>query len=219
MSIITVELDEETIIEVPHETFEMSSIYSTFDEEPLSCYEDYFNSKKTRNIVNTHISDYNCGGYCLNTFSWYNPYEDPGLDEGYESFSEWVEDLGRGWEMPIEEIYEYMLNLGKDKILEDFPDTVRQVYSFEQVAADEKLVAYRIGFVFEEDDGGKLYVEHADFHFKQWEGSFWTDKPGSSNLRFEHDTIDEMLDKVWVNSWWDGSGYDSDVILFAVKKG
>ena len=84
---------------------------------------------------------------------------------------------------------------------------------------DEKLVAYRIGLIFVYDQYGYEYLEHGDFHFKQWEGDYWTDKPGSGNLRFEEETIDGMLNKVWVNSWWDGAGYDSDVILFAVKKG
>ena len=72
--------------------------------------------------------------------------------------------------------------------------------------------------VFLYEDEGCEYLEHGDFHFKQWEGDYWTDKPGGSDLRFEEETIDGMLDKVWVNSWWDGTGYDSDVILFAVKR-
>jgi hypothetical protein len=188
-------------------------------EEPLTEDEDYLNVKRTRNCDNTDIEDYNCGGYCMNTFSWYNPYTEIAEEEGFDSFGDWAEDLRTGWGMEIADIYEYLLKVGREEILKDFPDTARLIRSAADVNEDEKLVAYRIGLVFLYDDEGCEYLEHGDFHFKQWEGDYWTDKPGGSDLRFEEETIDGMLDKVWVNSWWDGTGYDSDVILFAVKKG
>ena len=34
---------------------------------------DYLNSNNYRNINNTSITLYNCGGYALNTFNWYCP--------------------------------------------------------------------------------------------------------------------------------------------------
>ena len=155
----------------------------------------------------------------MNTFSWYNPYMEIAEEEGFDSFGDWVEVLRIGWQMEIADIYEYLLRVGREEILKDFPDTVRLIQSAADVNEDEKLVAYRIGLIFVCDEYGHEYLEHGDFHFKQWEGDYWTDKPGGGNLRFEEETIDGMLDKVWVNSWWDGAGYDSDVILFAVKKG
>lgn len=185
---------------------------------PLSEEEDYLNIGKTRNSKNTDIIDYNCGGYCMNTFSWYNPYLNIMIEEGFDNFSTWAEDLRIGWEMEIADIYEYLLKIGKEEILKDFPDTVRLVRSAADVNEDEKLVAYRIGLVFVNEGEEYEYLEHGDFHFKQWEGDYWTDKPGGSNLRFEEETINGMLDKVWINSWWDNTGYDSEIILFAVKK-
>ena len=187
-------------------------------EEPLTEDEDYLNVKRTRNCDNTDIKDYNCGGYCMNTFSWYNPYTEVAEEEGFDSFGDWAEDLRTGWKMEIADIYEYLLRVGREEILKDFPDTARLIRSAADVNEDEKLVAYRIGLVFVYDDEGCEYLEHGDFHFKQWEGDYWTDKPGGSDLRFEEETIDGMLDKVWVNSWWDGTGYDSETILFAVKR-
>lgn len=188
-------------------------------EKPLTEEEDYLNVKRTRNCDNTNIKDYNCGGYCMNTFSWYNPYMEIVEEEGFDSFGDWAEDLRISCKMDIIDIYEYLLRVGREEILKDFPDTARLIQSTADVNEDEKLVAYRIGLIFVCDDHGYEYLEHGDFHFKQWEGDYWTDKPGGGNLRFEEETIDGMLDKVWVNSWWDGTGYDSDVILFAVKKG
>lgn len=198
-------------------TYEIELMESS--EKPLTEDEDYLNVKRTRNCDNTDIKDYNCGGYCMNTFSWYNPYMEITEEEGFDSFGDWAEELRIGWKMEIADIYEYLLKVGKEEILKDFPDTVRLIQSAADVNEDEKLVAYRIGLIFVYDQYGYEYLEHGDFHFKQWEGYYWTDKPGGGNLRFEEETIDGMLNKVWVNSWWDGTGYDSDIILFAVKKG
>ena len=198
-------------------TYEIELMKSS--EKPLTEEEDYLNVKRTRNCDNTDIEDYNCGGYCMNTFSWYNPYMEIAEEEGFDSFGDWAEELRTGWEMEIADIYEYLLRVGREEILKDFPDTVRLIQSAADVNEDEKLVAYRIGLIFVCDEYGHEYLEHGDFHFKQWEGDYWTDKPGGGNLRFEEETIDGMLNKIWVNSWWDGTGYDSDVILFAVKKG
>ena len=46
------------------------------------CYEeilnnrDLFNNERARNIHNTDTYFYNCAGYALGTFSWYQPYDD-----------------------------------------------------------------------------------------------------------------------------------------------
>ena len=35
---------------------------------------DYLNKEHKRNLANTKISQYNCGGFALGTYSWYRPY-------------------------------------------------------------------------------------------------------------------------------------------------
>lgn len=47
--------------------------------------KDGFNLKQKRNIRNTYKDNYNCGGYALETFSWYLPIfaKDRGTDKDY----------------------------------------------------------------------------------------------------------------------------------------
>ena len=46
---------------------------------------DPLNNQKTRNIKNSNRYNYNCGGYALETFSWYCPHtkQDDRLHDGF----------------------------------------------------------------------------------------------------------------------------------------
>lgn len=185
----------------------------------LPASEDWLNVQRTRNCANTDVDDYNCGGYCLNTFSWYNPYIDYCKEEGYTGMADWIQDMLWGWEHSIEEVYDTLIKIGRDQILQDFEDTVRLIHNPDDVREDEKLVVYKIGIVLTEDEYGDMYLEHTDFHFKQWEGTYWSDKLGGGELRMQYVPLEEMIEETWVNSWWNGNGYNSEPVLFAVKRG
>lgn len=188
-------------------------------EDPLTEDEDYLNINRTRNCENTSVEDYNCGGYCMNTFSWYNPYR-PVIEEGcYEGMVEWVEDMRLSWDMSVEEIYDTLLQTARDQILEDFGDSVRLITNPYDFNDGEKLVVYKVGAIFRKNEYNEEYLGHTDFHFKQWEGSFWTDKPGSADIRFEGFAFDEVINKPWEVPWWGfGDGYNSKPIFFAVRR-
>ena len=46
-----------------------------YENEDNIDYDDFFNIKRTRNEENTDIEYYNCGGYALETYSWYCPFD------------------------------------------------------------------------------------------------------------------------------------------------
>lgn len=184
----------------------------------LSSEEDYLNVYHTRDHLNTDIWDYNCAGYCLNAFSWYDPYENYCINEGFHNITELAEALIIDSFYSKKEAYETLIEIGREQILQDFSDTVRLIHNSSEIKSDEKLVVYKIGIVIDTDQNGNPYIKHADFHFKQWENKYWTDKLGSCKVRIEKKTVEENVNEVWRNSWWDNEGYDSVPVLFAVKK-
>lgn len=90
---------------------------------------DGLNCKKERNIKNAIKYEYNCGGYALDTFSWYCPYA-----ENVDLFDE-LED------------YDSALELFTNQMLQDFPD-MRVINNLDEKNKDEYYVAFRVG----EDD-------------------------------------------------------------------
>lgn len=179
--------------------------------------EDWLNVSRTRNYENTDKEDYNCGGYCLNTFSWYSPYDEYLDDEGYSSLMDYAQDLYFNYDFQLGEVYDTLLKMAKEKILQDFPDKVRLIHNSSQVLEEEKLVVYKIGIDVEEED--EPYIVHIDFHFKQWEGSYWSHKPGSTSIELQYSPLREVIKEPWSKEWIENSnGYDSYPILFAVKK-
>lgn len=192
--------------------------FKFFSGSPISAENDWLNVHKTRNSANTAIADYNCGGYCLGTYSWYNPYSETYDAEGYEDMVHWVEDMYLDWKISIEEIYDELMRVAAIQIEKDFKDTVRITKNPYDINDGEKLVVYKVGLVFFRNGSDTEYLEHADFHFKQWEGDHWSDKPGMSPLRKQYLSMEEVINDPWINSWWDGKGYDSPPLFLAVRK-
>lgn len=49
-----------------------------YNTRTLKNNEDLFNNERKRNVNNTNKNIYNCGGYALETFSWYVPRDSHG---------------------------------------------------------------------------------------------------------------------------------------------
>ena len=129
----------------------------------FSFKHDYYN-KENRNTKNTHISEYNCGGYALGTFNWYCPYDSNHKDRVCTSF------FGM---MSKEETLDYMVQF----MLEDFKDELRLINSVKELNKNEYAIAFRIGY--------------CDFHFiKRGRNGVWYHKMGNNNIeRFPKERV------------------------------
>ena len=83
---------------------------------------DNYNVLRKRNIRNTEKRFYNCGGYALESFSWYLPRHDN-------------TPTGRDYGSTIEDCVEAML--------EDFPN-LRVITSIDDLRENEYAVAFRL---------------------------------------------------------------------------
>ena len=92
---------------------------------------DFFNKLGTRNAQNTRVFEYNCGGYALNTFSWYCPHN-IGSDRYYSSYTE------KGMQKTTQNAVAFMLK--------EFSD-LRVIKDIKELAQDEYAIAFRIGGV------------------------------------------------------------------------
>lgn len=101
----------------------------------------------------TPRSLYNCGGYALNTYSWYLP-----ADWGYDYFFNSKKEN----EEKIEEL--------SNNMLYDFPD-MRRIEKIEELQDDEYAIAFRITKFDYQDD----------FHFlKRGKNGVWYEKRGKA---------------------------------------
>lgn len=111
--------------------------------------KDVLNLSKKRNLQNTEMDKYNCGGFALGTYNWYDPFVQIG--EPY---------------MPIFKPVDYMeiFYFAKKMICTEFEGLIRNIQNLEEIKNDEYGVAFRIG---------------SDFHFyKQIKGGMWMEKKG-----------------------------------------
>ncbi len=174
---------------------------------------DFYNTKRIRNSSNTNLSDYNCGGYALNTFSWYEPYNGEDVEEIEEEVAEYLDE---GWS--VEQIYEFLASQFVDYMIHDIKG-LRLIDNNDEVKKDERLIYFRflIGLVSNFDDNWEGtpddydYV-HVDFHYRFFEDGHWHEKNGVGDLK----TCDGDADNsVWVCG---ANTYDSPIIKFALKK-
>ena len=116
---------------------------------------DLFNLDQLRNAENTHITDYNCGGYALGTYSWYLPSR--------------MDIMWGWWHTYDRPTLEKMTQQAVKVMLEDFSD-LRVIIDLRQVQKDEYAIAFRLS-----SDG--------DFHYiRQDKGKWWTHKRGSTQI-------------------------------------
>jgi len=178
---------------------------------------DYCNFKKSRNFNNVELSDYNCGGFALNTLNWFMP--NCNICNILDCVN--VETL----------IAEKMVN--------SFDGTLRIVDKLEDVQIDEYAILFRfempvdISLIKEcecEECENYYEVEFCnncsklkeceismylgDFHFiREFEG-VWLHKPGGQEIEeisFEH-----------IFNYWSSSKrsepYKGDIVIMAMKK-
>ncbi len=88
--------------------------------------DDLFNLNHNRTIKNTPRSMFNCGGYALNTFSWYQPGEDCNMWYYYDSSN-------------MEDYTDYCI----DVMLEDFDD-LRVINDLSEIRSNEYAIAFRL---------------------------------------------------------------------------
>lgn len=142
--------------------------------------EDFFNLRGLRNADNTDCREYNCGGFALETFSWY----EPSYFNGDGCFL--CEDLAEeGYD--IESIQEILCSNCVDSILEDFGEKIRVVQRETDLKTDEELIAFRVDSGYEND------YETQDFHFRVFRDGRWQEKSGHGLI---HDTDDPDED-IW----------------------
>ena len=150
---------------------------------------DFFNKLGTRNSQNTREFEYNCGGYALNTFSWYCPHNE--TDRYYRSYSE------RGMKKTTQNAVAFMLK--------EFSD-LRVIKDIKELAQDEYAIAFRIG--------GVNGVH--DFHFmKRAKNGRWYHKMGGCCI--QPIKKEKVFGKEWITGWFSTNHYCGELVLFAKK--
>ena len=132
--------------------------------------------------------DYNCGGYALETYDWYLPYD---RDEGYFYINELLDEAGE------------LVTLAqlKYRILADFPEL--KLVSQQEV--QDKLIDYHTYQIiaFRIELGG-----NCDFHFmKLGKNGSWYEKRGASYKIHRH-SFNDVFDDCW------NGRYNSEIIFF-----
>lgn len=151
---------------------------------------DRLNSKRLREMKNTPRTEFNCGGYALDTFSWYQPFSrnDGMLDNVIERFDD----------------FEDALNYTVEYMLKEFKGKLRLINNLNELQENEEAVAYRI----EEDTWG------ADFHYvRRKRNGSWYGKLGACPIIHRY-TEEEVFD--YESEAWCFGRYNSEMILFAL---
>ena len=185
---------------------------------------DYLNRKNNRNRDNTYQGDYNCGGFALNTFNWYKPYEG--------SF-EWREQLLTDWSGEYYDMHGHLVDdpqnvaaelenrlLVRDVLymLRQFKGKLRRVSGREDLWEGERLIAYRVGLQYGFNEVDETFEDFdIDFHFRFFDEATncWVEKLGGGSVRScfaeEASEGDELP---WVENYW---SYTSDIIYLALQ--
>lgn len=133
---------------------------------------DLFNVQRKRDISNTEKRLYNCAGYALETFSWYQPYDN--LDVHDSLFSD---------SNTLESITQQTVSC----MLKDFEGRLRVISSLKELEKNEYAIAYRVS-----SDG--------DFHFMKKARTRWHHKRGSMpTILIESE--DNVLNSIWCDRY------------------
>ena len=182
--------------------------------------EDYLNRNNYRNSENTDKCDYNCGGFALNTFNWYKPYE---------GAFEWREQLLIDWssdyyeegklvydpETVVKELENRLLTRDVLYMLRQFKGKLRRVNGFDDLWEGERLIAYRIGIQYNYDECEEVFSDFdIDFHYRYFDPKlgYWVEKLGGGPIR---GCIEEEGNELpWTEVFWN---YTSDIVYFALQ--
>ena len=153
---------------------------------------DPYNLNNTRNIRNVDKAYYNCGGYALNLFSWYCPWE---VDEEVDTPLSRAYDDGEYFDS--DEMFAPTMRCVQN-MLAEIP-TLRLLTGInDPIQENEYKVAFRISY-----DG--------DFHFmKRADNGVWYHKQGGSSY-IRKATTQEVLE-VWCDR------YNGPLVFFANTK-
>lgn len=166
--------------------------------------DDFLNRRHERNSENTEGFMYNCGGFALGTYNWYFPYDE---DEREELCVELYDsdDSDR-------EIAETLLRIDLEWMLEEFGGQLRVIKSFDDLKADEVLIAYRVGYDRDLCRNFGSPVDGYDFHYKVYvDGAGWYEKCGLQ---------DQKPCRLWANRPWEywDFDYNSSIVYLALKE-
>jgi hypothetical protein len=190
------------------------------DEDIMEKGESFLNKDCRRNSENTYHSDFNCGGYALNTFNWYKPYE--GAWEWREKLLYcWLEDyydqdglIAEPSEI-IKELENRLVIRDTLYMLRQFKGRLRRVEPDEELWEGERLIAYRVGFEYWFDEVEQNFIDiDIDFHYRFYDKEFnvWFEKMGSGDIRVCND--DTETDDYWIYPYWK---YGSNIIYLALQ--
>lgn len=157
---------------------------------PWWCYEvpDELNLHNTRNIDNTPRSDFNCGGYALETFTWYAPC---------------LEERERDYIFDPYYNIEKRLAWAVENMIAEFNGLLREIDGIDELREGEYAIAFR------------LSTTNSDFHFvKRCANGVWRQKRGGFP-RIETMTTEEVKASVWYNGL---TTYDGPIVLLAKKR-
>ena len=165
----------------------------------LDVFEDFLNSKNSRNEDNTKIHLYNCGGYALKTYSWYSPVD----TKFYSNIYDMIDELYYEYD-DINIAIDKCLELNVQKMLQDFPENLRVVNKKSHLDKHEDLIAYRLAVNMDHH-----FIDEVDFHYVVKRHHKWTHKCGGLDIEKFHFT----------ERPWDTGAfiYNSPIIFLAFK--
>ena len=177
----------------------------------LSPDEDYLNNKKTRNAQNCEAKEYNCGGFALETYSWYKPFsKNYSAEEVIKRSLEFFRNIHLAPELYEKEVKELLVRRAIRTMLSNFPNLKKiDVEEAKRLPKERKLIAFRVCFIFNESYE-ELYNKYGydyDFHYVVRLKGSWYEKMGSSSI---HKV------KFQFEPWEYGTGYvyDSRIVFF-----
>lgn len=163
--------------------------------------EDYLNSMGRRNSNNTSLYDYNCGGYALNTFSWFYPSGESDWEKRNYFFRRELK------EFTIEEVYHKYILRDAYNMIKSFNGRLRRINSIYDIRPGERVIAYRMCYDVSDDE--------TDFHFifRDYNDKKWHHKLGEGNIQRNRFDTDYVLNHTWDCGYYN---YDSEIILMAL---
>ena len=162
---------------------------------------DFINKFKNRTLENSDINDYNCGGAALLTYNAFIPYRDR------SDHLEGVQEMYEGG-LSIPEIEHIVLTWDVEQMLKEFQGRLRVVEKNYALAANERLIAYRIFITIDEYSNDVEFDSDFHFKFKDYGQKKWFEKCGFSGK------IRSCSLYNWDNGIWT---YDSETVYFVLK--
>lgn len=125
-------------------------------------------------LPNIPIADYNCGGFALGTYKWFNPFDGDYDDRADRIALELVgaSDFDR---------YRFQKQLFDNEVdyIQKHCSYLKPIKNLRFIPKTATIVAYRNGVFWDEEFEGYQY----DFHFKVRSNNQWFEKCGRNEVR------------------------------------